>query len=94
MHCDSASEMMAEALKWVPPKQALEPAADCTVVDSAPGSERAAGDEVDASGSSRASLESPGFTALPSSPVRSSAGGSARVSLRACMFYACICCRQ
>ena len=59
--------MMAEALRWVPPKQALEPAPDCCVVDSAGGSERDAEDG-DAR-SARGSTDVPSFTALPASPV-------------------------
>ncbi len=66
--CDSASEMMAEALRWVPPKQALEPEPDCCVVDSAGGSER---DSNDGEASSlRESTDVQSVTALPTSPVR------------------------
>jgi hypothetical protein len=36
VHADSASEMVAEALKWVAREKAPEPVADHTVADSAP----------------------------------------------------------
>ena len=69
VHCDSASEMMAEALRWVPPKQALEPAHDTCIVDSAGGSERDSYDGGDYASSACDSTDGPSFTALPTSPV-------------------------